>query len=243
MQYLLFNNNTNYNSCDSDDNQDFFFTSDNNKHAYIWIKNWPDFYIKNNINFGFNNSLLLYGNKNSGKSHLSKIWQNINNATTLHWQDVKNRNPRYIIKPNSYYVIEDIDNIQNEEKIMHIMNIVNELNSYLLFTSKKSIPEMQLKLPDLISRLNSIPVIELPYPDENSIIEIIKYKLKCKQLKLDDDLILLIINLFDYHNTNIDNIIKNIDYLSLQYSSNINRTFIKNHINEIISKDISSNIT
>ena len=231
MQYSLFQN---YQQEIENYADNFVVCKECNQEAYTWINNWPLNNQCNFINIQFSNAIMIFGEENSGKTHLSNIWQSKNDADLITLVDISKKHPADLVNSNRKYVIEDLHNAVNKEKIMHIMNIAREKNSYLLFTSRLSPFDMKIKLPDLRSRLNSIPVLETKFLSDEPLYQLVKSKFYSLQLRISDSIIDFLINKTELQALNLDRMVRYIDLISLEQNSPINTSFIKRNVNRII---------
>ena len=78
-----------------------------------------------------------------------------------------------ILSEHQAFIMEDFDSSWNEEKFLHIFNLLSENQKYLLVTSQV-LPE--IKLPDLSSRIKSVNLINIQQPDDN-MMQMLIFKL------------------------------------------------------------------
>lgn len=158
MQYIFsFNTLSKY-------HPDEFIVSTSNQLAYDALQNWQN-------SFGVNpykSTLLIKGSASSGKTYLTKIWQNLSNAYLI--KDIF-FDDKILAKHNAF-IIEDIENWQ-ETVLFHLFNVINEKQKYLLLTS--TINSKNFTLPDLSSRIKSVLSITLSPPDDE-LIKILIFK-------------------------------------------------------------------
>lgn len=143
-----------------------FIVSASNKEAYNYINNWPAKWG----NSPFKKSVILYGPYASGKTHLAKIWQYKSSAYEI--KSVADINEDIFNDYNAFYIENIVD--WDEVQLLHIFNWLNENNKYLLLTASRL--EIDFKLPDLASRINSIARINVMIPDDE-LIKILLFKL------------------------------------------------------------------
>ena len=133
-----------------------FWVAPCNQEAITWIDRYPDWPT---------HTLLIYGAAGSGKTHLATLFSNtIVQARDL-TQDFK---PQFQKK----MVVENLQDLVDEEALLHLFNFIQEMGGDLLLTSRV-IP--QFNLPDLQSRMNMIPKAEIMMPDE-SVIRAVAHK-------------------------------------------------------------------
>lgn len=202
MQLNLFNNNQ------ADYSRQNYIILDENKHIYnsvIEDLSWK--------------SLILFGPKSSGKTHLAHIWQSINDAIFINVNNFVSE-----IRYSDAFILEDVQNIKDEEMLLHCYNYMKENDKKLLITSSISPKKLNFKLRDLSSRiLSTISVKILPASEELLRIMLIK-RFSDKQLKIDLKVINYILARIERSFYSIDKIIEKIDNKSI--GSNVTVPFI-----------------
>ncbi|MFY9589941.1 HdaA/DnaA family protein [Rickettsia endosymbiont of Halotydeus destructor] len=159
MQQLIFpfSHNTKY-------HPDEFIVSQSNRLAYDKLKNRQTDWGVNPYKF----TLLIKGPPSSGKTYLTKIWQNLTNAFII--QDIFF--DEEILAKYDSFIIEDIENWQ-EVILLHLFNLINERQKYLLLTISNI--NKNFILPDLSSRIKSVLTIEIEPPDDE-LMKILIFK-------------------------------------------------------------------
>jgi len=188
-----------------------FIISSSNIDAYKWIN------TKWNSNF-----LCIYGE--IGKTHLAHIWADKNSAEFLHTIEDVNQ------KMNNL-VIDNADKITNEIDFFHLYNIIKEENKLLLLTAKEPPSKWNIKLPDLCSRLNSIPAIKINPPDDKLLKALLIKHFSDRQLKVGDNIIKYIITRIERSFDSVLNLVEKLDKLSLNEKRNITIPLVKQIIN------------
>jgi len=173
--------------------EDDFLVTSCNQLAYQAIKLWPQW-----THFG----LCVFGPKNCGKSHLAHIWVNSVQKTLpkpveipimqAHGINMKNLNR--IINNYDYLVVENMSAEINEEALFHLYNAYNTANRFILFTSETPLSKLPLKLPDLQSRLNTIPTAEISMPDDEMLTALIAKLFNDRQIIISQEILDYILN-------------------------------------------------
>ena len=136
---LNFKNNQNF-------NYDDFYVSKSNYFAFQLIEKWPK-WEKNILN--------IYGEKFSGKTHLSNIFLNKNKGFKINEKEI-NENAYKKFKLYENIIIDDFDNKCDEKLMYSIFNLVDQSNKYLIINSIHPINEINFNLNDLKSRSKKI---------------------------------------------------------------------------------------
>ena len=113
-----------------------------------------------------NEKLILIGPEKSGKTHLSNIWKNKNNAFKY------NGNFKFLIERKSNILIDDLFKNLNEEELFHLINHCHFNNLKILITSSDYINFYNFKLVDLSSRLKTFYKIKITLPDDELLINL-----------------------------------------------------------------------
>ena len=194
-----------------------FYVSSSNKHAFNIINSWPK-WLKRTVN--------LYGEKYSGKSHLSKIFEA--KTTCLNIESINFTNEILVkFKTKQALIIENF-NFNIPEKLLYsLINTVEQENKYLLITSLKPLNKFDFKLKDLNSRINNCLFIELSAPDDELIYALIIKNFSDKQINIDKKIIEYIIKRINRSYKDIFLFIYKVDQLSLQKGKPINLSIIK----------------
>ncbi|MCC8372354.1 MAG: hypothetical protein LN568_06495 [Rickettsia endosymbiont of Pseudomimeciton antennatum] len=166
---------------------DNFITSPSNQVAYNSIKNWSIAWGSKPYEF----TVLLYGPPSSGKTYLSKIWQNLSNAFFIK-KDSDILSAEHIMQYNAF-IMEDIE-FWHERKVLHCFNLISEYRKYLLMTTGSLANNFALQ--DLSSRINSVLRLEIKQPDDELMSKLIFKYFSDQSVKVSDCVIeYLLINL------------------------------------------------
>jgi chromosomal replication initiation ATPase DnaA len=105
--------------------------------------------------------LALIGPKGAGKSHLARAWAAAAQALVLDAQapDVTAAEGRPVL-------LEDVDRGCPGEALFHLINLADREGGGLLVTARTRPAAWPTGLPDLRSRLNALPVVEIAPPDD-----------------------------------------------------------------------------
>ncbi len=198
-------------------NYDDFYVSKSNFYAFEILEKWPK-WEKNILN--------IYGEKFSGKSHLSNIFCKKKNSKKI---DEKQLNDE-ILKELKLFEIIVLDNFENmtEERIIYaLFNLIDNDNKYLVINSLVPINEIKFKLDDLNSRSKNCLFAKIDSPDDDLMFAIILKNLSDRQITIDKKLIDFIIKRIDRSYGKISEFIYKIDELSLKKKKPIDFKIIK----------------
>ena len=83
-------------------------------------------------------------------------------------------------------VVEDADRLSYTEKtLFHLLNLAREKGLSVLLTARNAPSRWPVTLPDLLSRLNGVPAVEIGAPDEALIRTVLLKHFADRQLDID----------------------------------------------------------
>jgi len=153
-----------------------FLVSDCNRAAVKLIDAWPQWPDQ---------VQLLIGPAASGKTHLARVWQALSGARALSPDMVR---VDFIdgMEAGTPLVVEDADRTDYEEKaLFHLVNLARENRLFVLLTARSAPNLWRLSLPDLLSRLNAVPAVEIGPADDALIQTVMLKHFVDRQLDID----------------------------------------------------------
>ena len=158
-----------------------YFTSDANATAYAQVMggNWPG------------GRMVLIGPAGAGKSHLAHIWAETTGAQVLAGSDLGSLP---LTDVAGAVVVEDAQTLggkpEAEEALFHLWN---RADSALLITAQKSPRDWGLRLPDLLSRVQSMAIAQLSPPDDALLAAVLVKLFADRQVHVQPNLIAYLI--------------------------------------------------
>jgi len=153
-----------------------FLVSDCNRAAVKLIDAWPQW---------SDQVQLLIGPPASGKTHLARVWQALSGARALSPDKLR---MDFVdgMEAGTPLVVEDADRTACEDKaLFHLVNLARENRLFVLLTARCAPIRWRLLLPDLLSRLNAVPAVEIGPPDEALIRTVMLKHFADRQLDID----------------------------------------------------------
>ena len=197
--------------------QDFFISS-NNFSAYKLVESWPTWPGK---------WLNIFGAPGSGKTHLAKILQKkierIKLIDALHINDEVVNDLNIL----DCLIIDNFSNNIDEKLLYSILNQSKQLDNYVLINSITSINNINFKLKDLKSRINSFLFIGIELPTDDLLKVIISKKFSDKQISITPKISEFIIKNIERSYEKMFKFLKDVDDLSLSTGKSININLIK----------------
>lgn len=178
------------------------------------------------INFLTDDSmgLVLYGETGTGKTHLAHVAANYFGVPVLKANDVTLES--LAINP---LIVEDIDLSSKEaqEHLFHAFNHIKTVGGKFLLTTKTPTAKLEDMLPDLRSRLLTLPQIEIQTLDDAQL-EILLVKFASDyQLQLEPNVASYILNRVDRNMRNLQNIMQKLNEASLQQKRKVTIPLVK----------------
>jgi chromosomal replication initiation ATPase DnaA len=177
-----------------------------NEAAIGWIERWPDWPIF---------ALALAGPPASGKSHLAQIFVEKSGAVVVP-ADVLTTDNIPDIAGDHGVVVEDSDRGVDEAALFHLYNLQKEQGRPLLLTGREPPNRWTVSLPDLRSRLATLPVAEIGSPDD-FLLEALLVKLFAdRQLRIGPDVIAYALPRIDRSFAAIHDLVDRLDQAALE---------------------------
>ena len=149
-----------------------FVVADANRDAVAWIDRWPDWPA---------HALAIHGPKGCGKTHLAHVWQAKSGAVALAAPPADGAPPLRVVldEPRDW----------PETAFLHLYNALREAGGHLLIASEIPPARWEVALPDLASRLASIPAVALAAPDDELLISVMAKQFSDRGLEVNDDVL------------------------------------------------------
>ena len=158
---------------------DDYFVSKCNYFAFSLIESWPK-WEKNILN--------IYGEKFSGKSHLSEIFKKKNNAIIIKTEEI---NEEFLkrMRFHENIILDNLDYISEEKILYTIINFTEQFNKYLIINSIEPINSINFALPDLKSRFKNCIFAKIEKPDDEMIFALVLKHFSDRQIKIEKKMI------------------------------------------------------
>ena len=201
---------------------DDFFVSKCNYFPFSLIESWPN-WEKNIIN--------IYGEKFSGKSHLSEIFKKKHKAIIIKNDEVNNEFFNKI-RFHENIILDNLEYVSDEKILYSIFNFSEQYNKYLIINSSKPINDIDFSLPDLKSRLKNCIYAKIDKPDDDMIFALILKHFSDRQIKIEKKIIEYITKRIERSYGKILDFIYKVDQFSLVNKKPIDYKSIKNILEE-----------
>ena len=192
-----------------------FMVNECNQEAIQFIDNFYQRKMKSGV---------LIGPKGSGKSHLVNVF--CKNFEKENWIISKKieKDIYKVFQENNVVIIEDIDlitSLDEEEYLFHSINLSKELNKILLLTSGLDLSKINIKTPDLRSRLDSIQSVKILEPNDDLMNILILKLFHDRQILIKPNIISYLMQRVERSYLGISEIVDLIDNVSLSKKKSI----------------------
>ena len=199
-----------------------FFVSKCNFFAFNLVETWPK-WEKNILN--------IYGEKFSGKSHLSEIFKKKNKAIIIKKDEI-NDDFFKKIRFHENIILDNLEYVNNQNVLYSIFNFVEQFNKYLIINSIYPINSIDFSLPDLKSRLKNCIFAKIEKPDDDMIFALILKHFSDRQIKIEKKVIEYITKRIERSYGKILDFIYKVDQFSLINKKSIDYKVIKKILEE-----------
>lgn len=192
---------------------DNFFIAPANETAHRAVTNWPKWPA---------HGLIIYGEKGTGKSHLAHIWRQQSEAVTIeasHYQE--------FAPFTGNMLVENIEHAANEQALFHLFNHAKESSLFVLFTSSVAPAQLKFALPDLKSRILSIPAEPLSAPDDGMLAAALRKQFSDRQMKVDEEVIMYLIPRIERSLAQVQALADMLDTAALEHKRGLTIPFVK----------------
>jgi chromosomal replication initiation ATPase DnaA len=126
--------------------------------------------------------LALVGPESAGKTHHARAWAENAGAVIL-----ERLTPDLAAAAGRPVLLEDVDQGVDEEALFHLINMAAQKGAGLLLTARTLPATWPVRLPDLRSRVNALPVAEIEAPDDQVLTGVLKKFFRERNIRPNDD--------------------------------------------------------
>jgi len=159
---------------------DDFLVTPSNTDAAAWIEKWPDWPT---------HGLILTGLSGSGKTHLLNLWLTKSKGRLVTIDELIAENSETLTATTTLIAIDDAGDIAGktaaEESLFHLYNHLKTAQGSLLLAMESGVGQSGFLLPDLRSRLLTLPAASLGAPDDTLMAALIVKQFRDRQVDLD----------------------------------------------------------
>jgi len=161
--------------------RDDFLTAPCNAEAVAWLERWPDWPSP---------GLALVGPAGSGKSHLLAAFAAAHpGARVMAAAELGVAAVPGLVEAHPVLLLDDIEALADEAALFHLYNLGREAGRFLVLAGTAPPARLNLRLPDLSSRLNTLPVVAIGAPDDALLAAVIVKQFADRQLKVGAEVV------------------------------------------------------
>ena len=206
-----------------------FLVTPSNAAAVALIDQWPKWPAYGAI---------IEGPEGCGKSHLVEVWrqQSAGEITTATKIDVDGI-PNLLEKGAA--AIEDIHSTGVQERgLFHALNLAKQESKFLLLTSRLPPQQLQFKIPDLASRIQALPSVQILPPDDALLRGVLVKLFADCQISVDEGLINYVLMRMPRSLGAARNLVSEIDKLALTEKAEVTKPLVARVIAKFESMDL-----
>jgi chromosomal replication initiation ATPase DnaA len=159
---------------------DDFLVTPCNREAAAWIEKWPEWPAP---------GLIVTGLAGSGKTHSLNLWLERSKGRRVTEKELLESDAPALMEKTTALGIDNADLLAGleraEEKLFHLFNRMKDAKGSLLLTMTRGVGQAGFVLPDLRSRLLTLPVAALMPPDDTLLEALIIKQFRDRQVTLD----------------------------------------------------------
>jgi chromosomal replication initiation ATPase DnaA len=191
-----------------------FLVSGSNAAAVSAIDRWPDWPAA---------ALVVSGPAGSGKSHLVNVWRTRTASVVTTGPEIDDLTVERLGAARAL-AVEDIDRgIGNETVLFHLLNLARERGVSLLLTSGRPPGELEVRLPDLRSRLRALAHAAIDRPDEPLLAALIVKLIADRQLAVEPHVVAYLARHMERSAEAARRVVVAVDRLALERQSKVTR--------------------
>lgn len=195
---------------------DDFLVAGSNQRAAVLIESWPDWPW---------HCAVLVGPSGSGKSHLVEIWRQASGARVISAAQIRHGDV-FALADSGALAIEDLPGpILDERGLFHLLNLARERRGHLLLSARTMPASWTLTLPDLISRLNAAPLVEIGAPDDALLRAVLVKLFADRQIGVDEPIVGYLLSRMPRSFEAARSLVAELDRRALERKAEVTRSF------------------
>ncbi len=157
-----------------------FLVAASNAAAMDWLDRWPAWPAP---------ALVVHGPAGCGKTHLAHVFAARAEAPVIAAAALTVAAPPRLLAEARAVVVEDADRGVDEVALFHLYNLAKEHGAHLLLTARAPTAHWSTALPDLRSRLRSVPHVAIQPPDDALLAGLLIKLFADRQLRVAQEVV------------------------------------------------------
>ena len=199
--------------------QDSLLLSSSNMDVWQWLSSWPNWPLP---------QVVVCGDEGCGKTHMARSLLGI----YISPENYRQYDQLTLVQSKSLLIIDDYDRFDDESWLFHLFNLIKEHQGHAVYFSKQTPSSHLFNLPDLASRLRSLPCLTIQEPDDDLFRQLLKKELYNKGIICGDEIMEYIYRRFDRSYETIHNLVQLIDDKTLNHQRSLSLPFFKEILGE-----------
>jgi chromosomal replication initiation ATPase DnaA len=192
-----------------------FLVGPSNAAAVALIDQWPRWP---------SHAAVVVGPRGSGKSHLAQVWRARSHASAT-TADALTVEAIPTLLQNRAVLLEDVDLATvPETALFHLLNFTRESGGHVLLTASNWDLSM-LQLPDLATRLNTLPAGRIKDPDDALLRGVLVKLFADRQIAVDEALINYLVTRMPRSLDAARTLVDRIDKTAMEQGVEVTRSF------------------
>jgi chromosomal replication initiation ATPase DnaA len=203
--------------------RDDFLVTPSNAAAVALVDQWPDWLAQ---------AAVIAGPKGSGKTHLLEVWRQMSGAPKCAAIDITVATIPVLLA-QGLLAVEQVD-LQgvDEVTLFHLLNHARQTGTQMLFTATQWPPNF-ISLPDLATRLQTLPSATILQPDDMLLRGVIVKHFSDRQIAVDEALVSYLVTRMPRSLDTAQRLVARLDQLALERGSSMNRSLAAHVLDEI----------
>lgn len=192
--------------------RDSFLVSGSNAGAADRVAAWRDWPGRR---------LALSGPPRSGKTHLAHVWRHDSSAALAAAADLDACAARRLAAAGRV-VVEDVDRLDGvpdrsraEEALFHLHNLLDAEGGWLMVTGRGEPARWPVRLPDLASRLQAMPLVRIDLPDDVLLSSVLVKLFSDRQIRVGPEVLRYLVRRMERSFAEAEAIVAELDRRSL----------------------------
>lgn len=180
-----------------------------------------------------NGAALVVGPAGAGKSHLASVWQAKRNADRLAGAEADEARVTAAGACGAM-VIEDLDRgIADSAALFHALNMARQGRLSLLLTSRLAAGDLDIRLPDLRSRVRALTMARIERPDEALLRAVLVKLFSDRQLDVEPGVISFLMIRMERSMAAANAVVAEIDKLGLAMRRRVTKQLAQSALNQL----------
>lgn len=202
-----------------------FLVSACNADAAAWIDRWPDWPAPLR-------GLAIVGPGGCGKTHLGAVWRRASGAVALDAADLTVDNIPDLLGDAANAMVDELVGLRQPQALLHLYNTVAERRGSVLILSRQAPARLDFGLPDLASRLATLPVATVGAPDEALLAGVLAKHFADRQVAVREEIVAFLVARMERSFAAAERLVDRLDRLALAEGGKVNRALAKQALAE-----------